>query len=49
MTWPVPLDEETDETEVCDEAPPVVDDGEDRPVPVPVLAVRIPLPALAAL
>lgn len=46
MTPPVPLDEDTEETEVCDEVPPVVDDGEDSPVPVPVFAV---LPALAAL
>lgn len=47
MTPPVPpLDEDTEETEVCDEAPPVVDDGEDSPVPEPVFAV---LPALAAL
>lgn len=33
---PVPLDEDTDETDVCEEAPPVVDDGDDRPVPEPV-------------
>lgn len=35
---PPPLDDDTDETEVCDEAPPVVDDGEDSPVAVPALA-----------
>lgn len=29
---PAPLDDETDETEVCDEAPPVVDEGDERPV-----------------
>lgn len=45
---PAPLDDDTDETEVCDEAPPVVDEGEERPVPVPAFAREV-LPPLAAL